>query len=281
MANRVSTNDCNIYGYFENIPFFTHVIRNEYSFLHSHNFIELFYISDGESSHLINGKEDKLKQGDLTFLRPKDEHMFLNVTTTRSTRRDLLFAEDFFKSVCDFIDPNFYKNFLNEKEPLKINCSASKIREIEKNCSIIQSMINHKKTKDEILIFLKIFCMNLLELFFSSRFLSVEKPQRWITDLVTKLDNGISIETPLSEIISEFHFNKAYIERKFKQYTGVTITQYRLETQLKYAAFLLNSSDETIEKISELSGFNNYPYFFKSFKKKYGLTPLKYRTRKL
>ncbi|MCI1785320.1 MAG: AraC family transcriptional regulator [Bacteroidales bacterium] len=63
----------------------------------------------------------------------------------------------------------------------------------------------------------------------------------------------------------------------FKMYTGFAPAQYINEIKLTKIKELLSYSQEPIKDIVFASGFNNYEYFFCTFKKKEGITPQQYR----
>ena len=54
---------------------------------------------------------------------------------------------------------------------------------------------------------------------------------------------------------------------------GITITDYFNEQKMKYAYSLLKSSSYSIEQICERINFNNTSYFYRLFKKQFGVTP--------
>ena len=71
---------------------------------------------------------------------------------------------------------------------------------------------------------------------------------------------------------SESHFM-----RFFKNTMGVSFVSYLNDFRLNVAARLLSSNDESILSVAENCGFFNLSYFNRMFKKKYGVTPGKYR----
>ena len=58
---------------------------------------------------------------------------------------------------------------------------------------------------------------------------------------------------------------------------GVSFVSYLNDFRLNVAARLLSSNDESILSVAEHCGFFNLSYFNRMFKKKYGVTPGKYR----
>ena len=83
----------------------------------------------------------------------------------------------------------------------------------------------------------------------------------------------------IKDIAKTLNFSCEYIERMFKDKTGLTIGQYLLNVRLNQAMILLNGSDRHIFEIAALTGFNSQSYFIKAFKDKYKITPKAYREK--
>lgn len=78
-------------------------------------------------------------------------------------------------------------------------------------------------------------------------------------------------------LAEEFHFHPNYIVRCMKKRYGMTPSHYLLEFRLDRAKKLLVSSEWSIERIAEEVGFRYAPYFTACFKRREGISPLRYR----
>jgi len=87
------------------------------------------------------------------------------------------------------------------------------------------------------------------------------------------------ISTHLLSINAEMSERK-YI-RDFKMLFGVTPNQHILFCRLYNACNYLIRSKHSISKISGLCGFTSLSYFYRAFKKVYGMTPGEFRYRQL
>ncbi len=74
---------------------------------------------------------------------------------------------------------------------------------------------------------------------------------------------------------SEYHFM-----RFFKKYIGMSCLEYIKNLRLEKAASLLEKGGQSVLDISLSCGFFNLSYFYREFKKKYGMTPKQF-VRKL
>lgn len=87
------------------------------------------------------------------------------------------------------------------------------------------------------------------------------------------LTENISLDTMAQKInLSKFYFN-----RYFKKHMGMTPHQYLIHLRIQHAKKLLSTSYDSIEKISELCGFDTSSNFIRSFKKRVGMTPTDFR----
>ncbi|MFC5407536.1 AraC family transcriptional regulator [Cohnella soli] len=64
-----------------------------------------------------------------------------------------------------------------------------------------------------------------------------------------------------------------HLSRLFKQHTPETINGYTNRVRMEKAKELLGNTDDTIDQIALKVGFSSTTYFFKCFKKYYGVTP--------
>lgn len=81
----------------------------------------------------------------------------------------------------------------------------------------------------------------------------------------------------LSDLCNHFGRSKSYISHMFKQKSGKTLRTYCNDLKLEDSKKLLIHTNASITSIAFDVGFNDTSYFIHLFKKKYGISPLKYR----
>lgn len=83
----------------------------------------------------------------------------------------------------------------------------------------------------------------------------------------------------LSSVSNALHLSKKHTARIIQKYYKKTLSEIICEEKLNFAAELLISSDMPVSKIAAEANFNSENYFYLQFKKKFGITPLKYREK--
>ncbi len=92
--------------------------------------------------------------------------------------------------------------------------------------------------------------------------------------------NNYDKELSNEDISSVFGYHSFYLNRIFKEYTGMTLHKALIMQRIKISKMLLKNTDLSIEEISKESGFADRTAFCTTFKKTTGLSPSEYRGKK-
>ena len=275
----MSTFDFNLYNldddiFTPNIGFTSHVITSGDEYLHSHKFYEIFYILEGNIRHKVNDTEEILNPGDIVFLRPFDNHIFLREPGNTCMHRDVMIMYHQFEQACEYIDSSLLENFLTGPKPLKLTLTLAQINYFEETLNNFTNtaprMIQAKiaKAKGILSTFITILYQNSQ---------SIRQFPSWLNQLLVKMNMIDNFPKGLPAILKYFDYDYPYMCRTFKKFVGMTMTDYLNLNRLNYAGLLLQTSNMSILSIANSVGFNTISHFNNQFKKLYKTTPKEFR----
>ncbi|AGF58418.1 two-component system response regulator YesN [Clostridium saccharoperbutylacetonicum] len=105
----------------------------------------------------------------------------------------------------------------------------------------------------------------------NSSMLLIEKAKQYIKESYS--DPDVSVE----KLCSRLHVSPTYFSTIFKKETGENFVNYLTTVRLEEAVKLLNTTDDKTYMIAEKVGYPEANYFSYVFKKKFGVSPSKYR----
>ena len=103
---------------------------------------------------------------------------------------------------------------------------------------------------------------------------TMERARQYIMD--NYQDPNLSVE----QICRYLHMSPAYFSTMFKKATGQTYVAYLTDIRLNKAVELLNKTDDKTYVIASRVGYQEQNYFSYVFKKKFGVSPTKFRGNK-
>ena len=101
------------------------------------------------------------------------------------------------------------------------------------------------------------------------------------TEAINRIIRCIQLEfkdITLEELCRRFHYTPSYICRIIKRHTGMTYKEYLSNERLDNVCKTLILTDKPIRDAAAEAGWQTLEHFYRVFHKKYGMTPLEYRT---
>ena len=257
------------------VEFATHLTHDKDTFIHTHSFYEIFYVTEGEITHIQNGKRQLIKTGDMFFLRPNDIHTFKR--TGECTHRDIIFSKELFETACKYVSPTLLDEINRSIFPLHIQIDSAQIEYLEKLLNFIKYMSPSVEKYKPFLI--NSFVAHILGFLYLSD--QEEKPPypRWFQTLLANLNDPIHIKAGIQSAMADINYNYIYVSRVFKKYIGVTMIEYLTQKRIDLAKVYLSTTKMNIAQIAEEVGYP-YPYRFNQVFKQYtNDTPKAYRKK--
>ena len=82
-----------------------------------------------------------------------------------------------------------------------------------------------------------------------------------------------------ADIAALVGYTEYYMTHKFKEETGLSVTDYIKFAKIERAKVLLKSTDQTVQDIAAALSFSTRNYFSRIFQEVTGQTPMEYRER--
>ena len=114
---------------------------------------------------------------------------------------------------------------------------------------------------------------------FNGRLMDVEDKgfmKRFVSIVEENLTNP---DLTIDFVADKMAMSKVKLYNKTKELAGMAPGEFMQSVKLDYAANLLKTTRLTIQEILYSSGFNNKSYFYREFKKIFGMTPKEFRAR--
>lgn len=258
-------------------PFFVNVSKMNVSSInaerktnpHIHEYCEIYVNITGNVSFVIEKNIHPVRSGDIIVTKPYEYHHCVYHDDSDHLHFWIMFSVD--------ENPELFK-FLTEKKAghgNHIRLSEEKKQKFLDHCERL-ALIDTEDRVSQMALFFKILsCIEegLEKYKVPNTKVSLPKSLKDILGYINK--NFASIHS-INEISERFFISISTLERHFKQYLSMTPKRYLEDKKLQNACLLLRQNASVTDACFE-SGFDDYSHFITIFKKKFDVTPLKYK----
>ena len=236
---------------------------------HIHEYFEIYVNVTGNVSFVIEKNIYSVKSGDIIVTKPYEYHHCVYHDDSDHLHYWIMFSVD--------ENPELFK-FLTEKKSghrNHIRLSEEKKQKFLTHCENL-TKTGPENRISQMAVFFKILSYieeGMEKYKVSNMNISLPKSLKDILDYINK--NFASIHT-VNEVSEKFFISISTLERHFKQYLSMTPKRYLEDKKLQNACLLLRQNASVTDACFE-SGFDDYSHFITIFKKKFEVTPLKYK----
>jgi AraC-like DNA-binding protein len=124
--------------------------------------------------------------------------------------------------------------------------------------------------------YLQILLIEMIHCSYEDSQTSARRSNSRLAEILNYIDHNYN-QVSLEILSEEFGYNSKYLSRLIKNYTGKNFKDFVLEKRMEQIVLLLANTDLPIHQIMEQCGLNNETYFYKRFRKLYGVSPNEYR----
>ena len=253
---------------------------------HRHNYVEMVYMCAGTTTHIINGSNELvLKEGDLLFLNQNVYHEILPAGEKDLAVNFIILPEFFDRPISMVERENILRDFLISTlagDTAMNDYLYIKTKGIIPVENLLENMIWTILGRHPMMDTINQTSMGLL-LMNLSRFanqIGRSDPQHEEQSLMFSVLDYIEHHYQngtLAEISELSHLPTYQVSRMLKKRTGKNFKELLQLRRLQQAAYLLQNTTLSIDKIIVHIGYENSSYFYRVFREKYGCSPSEYR----
>ena len=260
--------------------------QEEDEFQHAHEFIEVVYCYEGSGIQYIGGREYPMSRGTLVFLNYGQSHgyrattdlHYYNILLTPSfLSESLIHTVDAFAllALTAFSD---FQNAISNPPPV-FKFTGRDMLEVEDLAERMEREFTRKEAGYRTILygymtvlFTKIFRKMALPV------VAADAPGapagRGIApEILDYIEQHCCEKITLAELARKSFYNPSYFSRIFKEFSGQSLTEYVHKKRIERAVELLRTTDEPVEQIGVLVGYNDKKQFYRQFRQYTGETP--------
>jgi len=238
--------------------------------VHVHTEHELYYLAGGKTKYLIDDEIYPVEPGNVVFIPKGHYHMTDSGEYTDVERYLLSFDDDLFDSDTRIIlDELFEKRLINI--PInRVEGLEELFRSYERSL-MIEGELGEAVRKVHALGILSFICRHKKE--YTPK---LSESERIIHSVSEYISANYREELTLSSLSLRFSVSESHLSRKFKEVSGIGLSEYITFVRIINAERLLRSGESSITKVASQCGFSDPNYFSTVFKKIKGVTPLRF-----
>lgn len=261
--------------------------RFAYFPVHRHNYIEMLVMLKGNlTTKIVDGDTLFLSEGDILLMNRHARHELMPCSQEDIAVNLIILPEFFSRSDISYDRENVLRSFI-------ISSLSEKKRNSDYLLYHTKGMIAVENLLENIIWTLTLgrggmnqivnttmdlLLMNLSALSSDTLKDMASKGQAVTISALEYIDHNYKNGT-LEELAEKTGYSTAYLSRLLKSHTGSNFKQLLQTRKLQQAAYYLENTTLTTEKIIEKIGYENSAYFYKKFSEKYGCSPREYRKR--
>lgn len=255
---------------------------------HSHQFYEIVYVADGFSLHSCNGMIKMLVTGDLFFIKPGEEHFYINACQTKIYnclfRREELGIMLGELSVLPGLDFLFSDSPDKTDEMRILHVDVRERRNLEDNLEKIATERRERRAgwKTSLRVRLASFLIRYARMYEAQLNVHAQTDNDYygyIYKILQYVNENYSREITMADLSEATGLSPDYMARKFKATMHMSPSEYVRKFRISRAMELLCSTELSVAEIARRTGFSDISLFSRVFKQAVGLPPASYRKK--
>jgi AraC-like DNA-binding protein len=247
--------------------------------IHWHDEIEFIYVSSGSIQYQLNGSMVRMKAGEGIFVNSRQLHLI--VSDHSDCELYCLIFHPTILCASNYIARHFVVPVIeNDAMPyLLLSDDVSWQKTILENIATIERVSSSSAGEIKVMKYLYDIWTALYEnmqINTQNEYIS-NQDLAYVKAMISFIQNNYKRKIELKELCMVGKVGKTKGISLFNQYLNMTPLEYVCNYRIEKSCALLKKTDLTVTEIAYETGFLDGSYFSKMFKKRMGMSPLKYR----
>ena len=240
--------------------------------LHYHHSYEIYLLTKGKRTYLIDDSLYEINEGDVILIPPMKLHKTLG-------------KDEYERYLITFTDNYLSGYFTKDAKEMLLSCFASRCIHLEgyklhsMKYFIEKIMQSYEKKDNMSFIYFSNIMAILTECMQTSANIQplTSNTNKTILSIIEYIDANYKTISTIEQIANEHFITKYHLCRMFKTATDISLVKYINTVKIHKACKLLDNTNKNITEIAYETGFNSSMYFCKTFKSLMGMTPTEYK----
>ena len=251
---------------------------------HTHEFLELVYVVEGQAAHTLNGQCSVIGPGSYFIVDYASRHQYETPPGKEIVLYNLLFTPRFIDRTlasCHRFD-QILDHYLIRFQNIPAQFPQNTIF-FDENGSILQRIQNMEKEGNEQKPgFAELLRCSLIEIIIQSlRKLSPEvsnvRLHPCVCAILDQINRNYMTNLTLTALSQDLHYSPAYLSRLFAAETGESFHNLLRKKRIENSCRLLLNTHKQVQEIAQLVGYADLKTFQSAFKQIMHTTPKAYQ----
>lgn len=257
--------------------------------LHTHEFFEMFLVTDGKALHLVNDAVQNIEQGDLVLIRPEDRHCYDFYQSFDFRFVNVAFSVEALSAEAGlFLPDKPLEPLIRSSLPPIARLPEEDTRAAEAEFRKLDALMRSAAPEFARCYFRGLLAFWLCRYFVPPQYLGPRAGGKtagkasappWLASAVTQMQSIENFRAGFPRLVELCRCSEEHLCREFKKYYKVTPVSFINTQRLGYSLYLLSNTKLEIIEIAEQCGFGNLSHFYHLFRDRFGVSPGRYRAR--
>jgi AraC-like DNA-binding protein/mannose-6-phosphate isomerase-like protein (cupin superfamily) len=251
---------------------------------HTHDFIEIVYVSSGKAIEHIDGARYEVSRGDLVFINYGCTHRFeavgdfayTNICFRPEVLGDgIITAENAFS----LLQLTAFDEIRRDSDAGVVHFGAVEREDVERLLAAMSEEYRSDRISRRTMLesYLNILFVKILRKITAGEGAADGEVWRELSDYI---DKNLGGELTLSALAGKCFYNPSYFSRAFKERFGVTLTEYINRRKVEAAAALAADKSLSSDAVAARVGFSSGSALSRAFYKVHGVSFSDFRRQK-